>query len=198
MRRLTAQDHLNARNAHLRRSLQDHADRVAKRRAADYQPAQPVTVGDRMQALRDRVAARQRARQGGDGQTSWQAVAGQAGGGEGSSGPSHVANDAELNMATIRRTSNEDDKMHQFGPARRIHDATADRHGRSEDGYGALEAGAAAGAAGRQEDGRPREGDPLVPVVISAASSVPPAGAAVAAAHQVAWHTADGQLDSAT
>ncbi len=198
MRRPTAQDHLNARNAHLQRSLRDHADRVARRRAADGQPAQPITAGDRMQAIRDRVAARQRARRGGDGQTSRQAVSGQAGGGEGSSGLPHAANDAELNTAAMKRTSNEDDKMHQFGPARGIHDATADRHGRGEDGGGALEAAAAAGAAGRQADGRPREGDPLVPAVICSARSVPPAGAAVAAAHQVAWHTAAGQLDSAS
>ncbi len=48
-----------------------------------------------------------------------------------------------------------------------------------------------------EADGRPTEGDPLVPVVIDAARAVPPAGALVAAAHQVAWHTAARQSGSA-
>ncbi len=197
MRCLTAQDHLDARNAHLRRSLQDHADRVARRRAADRQPAQSTTAGDRMQALRDRVAARLRARQGDDERTIGRATADQAGSGADSSGLHHAICNAEMNVANMERTSKEDDKMHLLDPARGIRIATAERRRRSEEGGDAWEAEAAAGAADRQEDGGPAEGDPLEPAVVDSASTVPLAGAVVAAAHQVAWHTAPRQLGPA-
>ncbi len=58
-----AQQTLNARNAHLARSLADHAERVAKRNACGDRPAGPSAM-DRMNALRRRIAARRDDRSG--------------------------------------------------------------------------------------------------------------------------------------
>ncbi len=55
-----AQLRLDARNAHLQRSFQDHAERVARRDACGRGPATSPSAADRMEAIRQRVAARQR------------------------------------------------------------------------------------------------------------------------------------------
>ncbi len=56
-----AREKLAARNAHLARSLSDHAERVAKRRAQGNSSTPPVTPAERMAALRRRLADRGRA-----------------------------------------------------------------------------------------------------------------------------------------
>ncbi len=199
MRCPTEQDLLDARNAHLRRSLQDHAERVARRRATDCQPAQTTTVGDRMQALRSRVAARLRARQCDEDRVTGWAAADQVGGGAESSGHRHAscsAHDSVVNLNVVR-TSKEDAKIHLLGPARGIQYATAERLGQSEEGNDGREIEAAAGAADRQEDGLQAEGAPQGTAVAASADTAPTSGAVVAAAHQVAWHTTLRQRDPA-
>ncbi len=194
---MTAQDRLDARNAHLRRSLQDHADRVARRRNDDRQPVQAATASDRILALRARVAARQRARQSIDGGQVGQAADEQAGSSVGSSGRRRETDNEDMIVTAALRTSKEDAKIHLLYPASGIQVPTASRQRRGEEGGGVLEAEAAADAAASQADGRPAEGDPLVQAVVASARAVPPAGAMVAATHQVAWHTAVRHIDSA-
>ncbi len=55
-----AREKLAARNAHLARSLSDHAERVEKRKAQGGSSTPPVTPAERMAALRRRLAARGR------------------------------------------------------------------------------------------------------------------------------------------
>ncbi len=56
--RVTAQERLDARNAHLRQSLRDHAERVARADSRGRGQAPVVTAAERLAALRSRVAAR--------------------------------------------------------------------------------------------------------------------------------------------
>ncbi len=67
-RRIGAQERLDARNAHLRTSLQLHAARVAKRAAEQQQGADKPSAQERLLAIRRRVA--ERIKSGQEGRTS--------------------------------------------------------------------------------------------------------------------------------
>jgi hypothetical protein len=62
-RRIGAQEKLDARNAHLRASLQLHAERVAKRASEEQQGPDKPSAQERMMAIRRRLAERTRQHQ---------------------------------------------------------------------------------------------------------------------------------------
>ncbi len=62
-RRIGAQEKLDARNAHLRTSLQHHAERVAKRAAEVQHEADTLSAKERMLAIRRRLAERMKQNQ---------------------------------------------------------------------------------------------------------------------------------------
>ncbi len=196
-RRATAQEQLDARNAHLRRSLQDHAERVEKRRSEGRPSGQVATGSDRLIALRARVAARQRERQGLESGQHDQAGDRQASSSGLTSSCSLGMNEGNLAPAAVPRTSNEDGKMHSSCPASRIRLPSASRPSTGDVRGGAWEADSTAEAVTKQAGGRSAEGDPRETVAAATRCSVPPAGAVVAASRQVAWHTAASWADSA-
>ncbi len=187
----TQQDILDASNAHIRRSLQDHAERVARRRAADGRPEQTSTAGERLRALRDRVAARIHASRGDGTQTPGNAAAGQVGERAVSHRSHHAGYSAAGSVDSLGMdpTSNEDGKIHPVRPACRIQDATAERTELSNLGNVGQNIEAARGAAGRQAVGPQAEGTPPRVAVDASANAARSSSDMVDAAHQVAWHS---------